>query len=230
MPAWFVTGTDTGCGKTAVSVALLEALSKHGSACGYKPVAAGCDKSHAGWVNEDAIALMQASQPLPSYQQVNPYALPDAIAPHIAADNIGVTLGAEKIEQGFAALQQQYQHVLVEGAGGWHVPLNLANQLWFSDIPARLNIPVILVVGLKLGCINHATLTARAILESGNRLLGWVANQVDADMEAAAANLETLQTVLSQQLQLPQIAQFGFEASGKLPAEKIRLQPLLLPN
>ena len=227
MSAWFVTGTDTCCGKTAVSVALVKALNSVGNSCGYKPIAAGCEYVQGKWANEDALALQQVSHPRPEYEQVNPFALKEAIAPHIAAKNEGVELPMSTVRAGFDVLQATYANVVVEGAGGWYVPLSLEEDLWFSDVPKQLGLPVIMVVGVKLGCINHATLTAKAILASGNRLVGWVANVVDPAMDAENENLKPLQHVLSDQLQVPQIAQFNYEASGQLPPENIRLDALM---
>ena len=227
MGAWFVTGTDTGCGKTAVSVALVKALSAHGSACGYKPVAAGCELMDGQWRNEDGLALQAVSQPQPLYEQVNPYALAPAIAPHIAAEQEGMGLSLDEIQRGFDGLKESYQNVVVEGAGGWRVPLCLRRDLWFSDIPAALQIPVIVVVGVKLGCINHATLTVDNILASGQRVVGWVANTVEADMPVEQDNIQTLQSLLTQQRGIPQIAQFAYQSPADLPPEAFDLAPLL---
>lgn len=227
MAEWFVTGTDTGCGKTAVSVALLKALQARGTVCGYKPVAAGCEEAGKAWINEDGFALMHASKPTPTYLEVNPYPLPDAIAPHIAAKRAAVPIEPSVLADGFESLNGKYDYVVVEGAGGWHVPLSLEDDWWFSDLPKQLGLPVILVVGVKLGCINHATLTANAILQSGCRLVGWVANVVEPDMPVQAENVATLQSVLGDKLGVPQIAQFDYVSGGVLPAGKINLDALL---
>lgn len=227
MSAWFITGTDTGCGKTAVTEALLRALQTRGSACGYKPVAAGCELTPNGWQNDDALQLQAASSGNPSYQTINPYALPAAIAPHIAAEQSQCSIDPAVIHFGYQSLAEQYDYVCVEGAGGWRVPLDLDRSLWFSDIPPLLNIPVILVVGLRLGCINHATLTAESILASGNRIAGWVANTVVADMPVEAENLNTLKQTLSGDLKLPLIAQFPYQQQMPLAPRPINL-PLLL--
>lgn len=226
MSAWFITGTDTGCGKTAVTEALLNALKPHGSVCGYKPIAAGCEKTAEGWRNEDALILQAASSGSPEYSAVNPYALAPAIAPHIAAQQAGTAISTEKVQQGFAALQAQYDFVLTEGAGGWRVPLSVEENSWMSDLPAQLGTPVILVVGIKLGCINHALLTAESIIASGNRLAGWVANSVTPAMEAETENLKTLQLALSEQLKIPLIAQFGYQQQSPLQPQSINLSPL----
>ena len=226
MSAWFVTGTDTGCGKTAVSEALVKALNKLAPSCGYKPVAAGCDQIDGEWKNEDGMALQAASFGSPDYKRINPYALPPAIAPHIAAAQAGVELQPEVIKQGFQALTQTYEHVIVEGAGGWRVPLSLDDDLWFSDIPTLLDVPVILVVGVKLGCINHATLTADAILASGQRIVGWVANTVEDEMPVEADNVTTLKQLLSEQRKLPLLAQFSYQKPATLAPEAFNLAAL----
>lgn len=225
MSAFFITGTDTGCGKTAVTSALLDALTANHSAVGYKPVAAGCEHSEQGWQNDDALLLQAHSQPSPAYSSVNPYAFPAAIAPHIAAQQVGVEIDSSIIQQGFQQLQGAYQHVLVEGAGGWRVPLN--QNLAISDLPTLLDIPVILVVGLKLGCINHATLSAESILNRGTRLAGWVANQIEPDMPAFEENLATLNKVLTEQLSVPLIAEFDYQSTGQ-PAQQFKAKRLNL--
>jgi dethiobiotin synthetase len=171
---WFVTGTDTGVGKTAISCALLIAAREAGlKTAAIKPVAAGCDE--AGH-NEDALQLMECmSEPL-EYEQVNPVALTAAIAPHIAAQQEGRTLQVSRLAglcRGVMAGEADF--VLIEGAGGWRVPLNARETL--ADLAVQLQVDVILVVGMRLGCINHALLTAEAIARDGLKLVGWIANQ-----------------------------------------------------
>ena len=171
---YFVTGTDTEVGKTAVSCALLEAARRAGrSTAAVKPVAAGCDSEGR---NEDALALQQSiSMSLP-YAQINPVALQPAIAPHIAAEQAGRRLQADRLAglcRGVMGLGADL--VLIEGAGGWRVPLGPRET--FADIAINLQVDVILVVAMRLGCINHALLTAEAISRDGLRLAGWVANQ-----------------------------------------------------
>ena len=194
--AFFVTGTDTEVGKTRVAASLLAAARNAGlSTAALKPVASGCDMHEAGLRNEDALLLAQyCTLPL-SYEQINPVALRQAIAPHLAAASEGRTLQLDRLV-GFArgVLMQRADVTVVEGAGGWRVPLN--SREFLSGLPAALNMPVILVVGLKLGCINHAILTAEAILRDGLPLAGWVANHLSADMPAARDNLATLLDVL----------------------------------
>jgi dethiobiotin synthetase len=229
MSAWFVTGTDTGCGKTAVSVALVQALKASGTAVGYKPVAAGCEMIDGWWQNEDALALQAVSDLAPAYERINPYALPAAIAPHVAAEQQGLVLSLDEIRAGFESLQADYDHVVVEGAGGWRVPLHLQSGRCFSEIPSVLRVPVILVVGVKLGCINHATLTAEQLVAAGVPVAGWVANTVEPDMPAEKDNLETLKLILCERMKMPLIAQFGYRPNGQLPAGSINLAPLLRP-
>ena len=156
---FFIAGTDTDVGKTFVSQALLEAAKKENFSCfALKPVAAGCTQTAAGLRNDDALKLMQASSVKLSYQQVNPIALEQAIAPHVAAKNENKNISLQRVV-GFCrgAMLNKVDFLLVEGAGGWRVPLNSRETM--AQIPKELSLPVILVVGIKLGCINHAMLT-----------------------------------------------------------------------
>jgi len=190
---FFVTGTDTEVGKTAVTCALLEAAAARGlQTAAVKPVAAGCDgRGH----NEDALAL-QAHMTLElDYAQVNPVALEPPIAPHIAAARAGRNIQAARL----AGLCRGVMNagadlVLIEGAGGWRVPISPRETL--ADLAAELRAGVILVVGMRLGCINHALLTAEAILRDGLPLVGWVANQPGERMDCHEENVQTLQRLL----------------------------------
>jgi dethiobiotin synthetase len=178
--SFFVTGTDTGVGKTLVSAAILEAAAAKGlRTLAMKPVASGCDSTPEGLRNEDALALMQAmTEPL-AYEQVNPVALQPAIAPHVAAAQAGRQITAQRLVGFCRGLQTRPADLLlVEGAGGWRVPLN--DRELYSAMPVALQMPVILVVPLRLGCINHALLTAEAIRRDGLLVAGWVANRPDA--------------------------------------------------
>ncbi len=189
---FFIAGTDTDAGKTTVAAGLLEAANRSGlSTLGMKPVAAGCEHTEQGLRNADALSLQQAMSLSLPYEQINPVALEPAIAPHIAADQAGRRLTVAQLA-GFCRglLMQSADLALIEGAGGWRVPLNRRETL--ADLAVELQLPVILVVGLKLGCINHALLTAEAIARDGLALAGWVANTVDGDMQAFEANLATL--------------------------------------
>jgi dethiobiotin synthetase len=191
MNHYYVTGTDTGIGKTLASTALLHALRHRGlSAVGMKPVASGCVDSGDGPRNEDALALLEASDPRPDYADLNPYALPQPLAPEIAAREAGVEVGLEKIIAAFGRLQAAADAVVVEGVGGWAAPL--ATTLDQADLVRALRLPVILVVGMRLGCLNHARLSARAIVDDGCELVGWIANHVDADMERQDENFGLL--------------------------------------
>ncbi|MDN6179429.1 MAG: dethiobiotin synthase [Halomonas subglaciescola] len=201
MSAYFVTGTNTDAGKTLVASALLCAARRRGlSTLGLKPVASGSDATERGLRNADALALQAQSIPPVAYASVNPFAFAPAIAPHLAADEAGCPLSASAI---IATLRQTLEQTprdftLVEGAGGWRVPLN--DEEDFSDLAAGLKLPVILTVGLTLGCLNHARLTAEAIAADGLRLAGWVGSAIDpafsADAPRFAANLELLERKL----------------------------------
>jgi len=187
----FVTGTDTGVGKTHASCVLLGALRARGlRAVGMKPVASGCRETPAGLRNEDAEALIAASAPMPAYVDCNPYAFAPPIAPHIAARARGIDVRLEPMLAAHARLSQDADRVVVEGVGGWMAPLS--DMLMQADLVRALDVPVILVVGLRLGCLNHALLSARAIAADGASLIGWIANRIDPDMAEVDANLATL--------------------------------------
>lgn len=187
----YVTGTDTGVGKTLVSAALLAALNANGMhAVGMKPIASGCDSTTHGLRNADAQLLIAASAGTPEYALVNPYAFAEPIAPHIAASDAGVTIAIETIASAFSTLARTAQCVVVEGVGGWMAPLGPS--LMQRDLVQRLQLPVILVVGLRLGCLNHALLSARAIREDGCELAGWIGSRVDPAMLRPDDNLATL--------------------------------------
>ena len=206
----FVTGTDTGVGKTRVAVAILRALSDSGRrAVGMKPVAAGLAAD--GSANPDVAALLDAGNvdaPLPDR---NPYAFAPAIAPHLAAAEAGATIELAAIAAAYARLAARSDVVVVEGAGGALVPIDATHDM--LDIAARLRLPVLLVVGMRLGCLNHALLSAAAIRARGLELGGWVANGIDPHMEAFSANVEAL----SQRLQAPRIASMEWDAPLILP-------------
>lgn len=201
MKSYFVTGTDTEIGKTYATCLLARALAQQGKqAVCFKPVAAGAELIDDIWKNDDALALQQASNVPLSYAQVNPFCFKEAIAPHIAAEINQQTVTLNDIVTSFNKLPQG-DYCLVEGAGGFLVPLN--NEQSFADIPKALNAQVILVVGMRLGCINHALLTAEAVRQRGLKLAGWIANQIDPDMNNYSENLETL----SNQLAAPMLAE-----------------------
>ncbi len=189
--AFFVTGSDTAVGKTLVSNALLKLANEQGCrTLGLKPVAAGCYLRDGMQVNEDAWDLMHSASLDMDYPAVNPVALREPMAPHIAARREHIRLQAEPLAEHCRQLLPLADFAVVEGAGGWLVPLN--DNETMADLACMLNLPVILVVGLRLGCINHSLLTAAAVRASGLPLAGWVANHIDADMAVAAENVATL--------------------------------------
>ncbi|HHX34424.1 MAG TPA: dethiobiotin synthase [Gammaproteobacteria bacterium] len=194
--AFFITGTDTDAGKTSIGAGLLCAAKAQGrSTLAMKPVASGCELTDAGLRNSDALALIAQSTVQLPYSQINPYAFAPAIAPHIAAQEAGVELSVADLYQAAQlVLQQQADFTLIEGAGGWRVPISATELL--SDFAIALQLPVILVVGVKLGCINHALLSAQAILSDGLKLAGWVANVVDPNCARLAENLATLRQLM----------------------------------
>ena len=186
---YFVTGTDTGVGKTLISCALLHAFAARGlRVAGMKPVAAGCD---ADGLNEDVKQLRAAGNILASLGQINPYSFFHPIAPHIAARNAGVSINLGRILESYIELASQADVVIVEGAGGFQVPLNETQDS--ADLTVALGLPVILVVGMRLGCLNHALLTARAIDDCGLTCAGWVANILDPGMAVLDENIQALQ-------------------------------------
>jgi dethiobiotin synthetase len=189
---FFVTGTDTGVGKTRVSVALIHALRERGlRVAAMKPVAAGAEP----WqYNDDVVALMQAMNVRADAQDVNPYAFNEPIAPHIAAAMNGVRVEPERIAAAYARLARVADTVVVEGAGGLLVPLNESADI--ADLPRMLCLPVVLVVGLRLGCINHARLAVEAIRARGLEWAGWIGNHIDPEMAAQEDNLAALKAWL----------------------------------
>ncbi len=189
---FFITGTDTGVGKTVITVALMEWLKSQGkSVIGMKPIAAGCEQECGRWVNEDALQLQQHSSIELPYETVNPYAFRKPVSPHLAAEADNESVSIERLKHESRLLEQQSDCLLVEGAGGWEVPLNRQERI--ADLAKAINYPVILVVGLRLGCINHALLSIAAIEQSGLECAGWIANQVDPEMICLEENRETLQ-------------------------------------
>ncbi len=221
---WFVTGTDTGVGKTAVCCALLEAAAAAGLAtAAVKPVAAGCDDRGR---NEDALQLMACMSAQLDYEQVNPVALKAAIAPHIAAREEGRRLSVSRLAglcRGVMSTASDF--VLIEGAGGWRVPVGSRETL--ADLARELQVGVILVVGMRLGCINHALLTAEAIQRDGLQLAGWVANQSDSRMANHQENLDTLRNLLPAPLlgDVPRLSPFDpVEASSYLDIKGLQIE------
>jgi dethiobiotin synthetase len=180
--SWFVTGTDTGVGKTLVSAALLTALARTGRrVVGMKPVASGCDVTPQGLRSADAELLRAAGNVATDYEDINPYALAAPTAPHLAAAESGMQIDLSTIRTHYARLLAHADDVVVEGIGGWLVPINRTQTM--ADVARALELPVILVVGMRLGCLNHALLTQRAIASSGCQLVAWVANRMDDSVQ-----------------------------------------------
>ncbi|MES2360609.1 MAG: dethiobiotin synthase [Pseudomonadota bacterium] len=204
----FVTGTDTGIGKTLVSTGLLHALAKHHArVVGMKPVAAGTELINGVLTNEDVIALRAATTCNVPPELDNPVLLPDPVSPHIAAARAGIQINIAHLVACHRELMQLADAVVVEGAGGFLVPLSQTET--GADLAQALGLPVLLVVGLRLGCLNHALLTAEAIRARGLMLAGWVANHVDASMLAQEDNIAYLQ----QKLQAPLLATIPYQST-----------------
>lgn len=192
---FFVTGTDTGVGKTLAAAAMLRAWRLAGyRVAGMKPIASGAAHTAGGLRNDDALALAAEASDHWPYARVNPYAFEPAIAPHLAAAEAGVTIRLDPLRQAFLALKADSDVVVVEGAGGFLVPLSPG--LSIADLPAAFELDVILVVGLRLGCLNHALLTAEAIERRGLPLAGWIGNLAEPAFDRLEANLDTLHRAL----------------------------------
>jgi dethiobiotin synthetase len=220
----FVTGTDTGIGKTRVSAGLLKALSKAGmQSVGMKPVASGAAMTADGLRNEDALALMAAASLKKPYAVVNPYCFAPPVAPHLAAREVKVEIGLDPIRTAYSELCLGADAVVVEGVGGWQVPLSETLEL--PDLARELALPVLLVVGMRLGCLNHALLTARAIRADGLELAGWIANAVDPDFLRPEANLASLSAALGVPLlgQLAHAPKTRLEETAAALAEAARV-------
>lgn len=223
---FFITGTDTDAGKTAVACGLLAAAKSRGySTAAVKPVASGCDATEAGLRNSDALALHAQCSLSLVYEQVNPVAFAPAIAPHIAAAQAGRVLSVDRLT-GLCrgVMTARADLTLIEGAGGWRVPLNPSETL--ADLARNLQVPAIMVVGMKLGCINHALLTYEAMVRDGIAVAGWVANQVQPQMAVYAENLATLQA----RLPIPLLGEVPFLAdpSAEQVAKYLDLTALAL--
>jgi dethiobiotin synthetase len=207
MKGCFVTGTDTGVGKTLVSAALLHALARHhGRVVGMKPVAAGADWVDGEFVNGDVTALRAASTVRVTRELDNPVLLRDAVSPHIAARNEGRAIDIQALRRCHRQLTEEADFVVVEGAGGFHVPLS--DLKTGADLATALALPVVLVVGLRLGCLNHSLLTAEALRARGLHLAGWVANRIDPAMQEQQENIAYLRS----RLHAPLLADIPFHA------------------
>jgi dethiobiotin synthetase len=188
----FVTGTDTGVGKTRVAAALCHALAARGvRVAAMKPIASGCTLTPEGLRNDDALTLLGAMNVRASYSEVNPYAFAPAIAPHIAAREAGIDIDFEVLDRAYERLRLRAEVLIVEGAGGWLAPLDATRG--FADLAVRWQMDVVLVVGMRLGCLNHALLTVESIERRGLRLRGWIANAIDAEFERLPENISSLE-------------------------------------
>ncbi len=197
MRQYFVTGTDTDVGKTVVSQLLLRHFNQQGlKTIGFKPIAAGCERKNGKLTNHDALVLKNNSSMTLSYDEVNPYAFEPPIAPHIAAASAGHAITFSGLTTGLMHLRQKQPDVLlVEGAGGWYLPIS--DSQYLCDWVAEQRLEVILVVGIKLGCLNHALLTANSIKNQGLKLAGWVANIVIPDTLNITQNIATLENAIA---------------------------------
>lgn len=220
--SYFITGTDTGVGKTLVSCSLLHAFAAQGKrVVGFKPVAAGCDDDDH---NDDAKCLRAASNVQATYGQINPYCFPHPIAPHLAARHAGVRIDFSRILASFRELSGQADEVIVEGVGGFCVPLNEKQDS--ADLAKQLGLPVILVVGMRLGGLNHALLTMRAIADYQLECAGWVANVLDADMPASQENIDALR----ERIAAPLLGIVPYRSQPDAHAAAAHLQLELLDN
>lgn len=213
MRGYFITGTDTEIGKTTVAAALVAALVARNVKTGVmKPVASGCERTNDGLRNTDALQLIEASGQAPDYPAVNPYAFEPPIAPHVAAAQAGVRISIPDIVNGARQLAEANDLVVVEGVGGFRVPLGPDADT--ADLAVALELPVILVVGMRLGCINHALLTVEAIRSRGLELVGWIANGIDPDMAVQDENVAALEASLD----APMLARLPFSRQRRLQA------------
>jgi dethiobiotin synthetase len=193
--AYFITGTDTDVGKTYIASALVKHFCRQSlQAVGMKPVAAGAELVNGRLLNSDVAELIKAGNVDADLVLINPYVFAPAIAPHIAAEQVSIRVSLDNIQQAFDVLQTKADVVVVEGAGGFRVPIN--RQETMADLAVKLNLPIILVVGIRLGCINHALMTAGSIRAAGLNLVGWVANRIDPNMPAIEENIATLKAML----------------------------------
>ncbi len=216
--AYFITGTDTGVGKTLVTCALMQLAHEQGKKVGaMKPIAAGADKTASGWMNDDVVHLKNNLTVEIAAEDLNPYCFREAIAPHIAAAKENITVDFDKIIQSLEKMTAQADWVFVEGAGGFKVPLS--DNLDMADLAVALKLPVILVVGMRLGCLNHALLTQDAIRARGLALAGWVANTLDPAMPVFTENIAALKQRLNAPLLgiVPYLPQPDYTTLHRLP-------------
>ncbi len=222
--AFFIAGTDTDVGKTVASKAILQALAAKGlNTVGYKPVAAGSEKTEQGWRNDDALHLQQAATVEVAYEDINPYALELPTSPHIAAKHENIEINYDVLSEKLVQNKERADVVLVEGAGGWRVPVSDTDSL--STWVKQEQLPVVLVVGIKLGCLSHALLTAETIRADGLNLVGWVGSRVNPGTEHYAEIIE----MLEERLGAPKIGEIPYVPSAKRQelGKYIDVEPLL---
>ncbi len=218
----FVTGTDTGVGKTRIATALCKAFVAEGRrVAAMKPVASGCEATSLGLRNEDATSLQAAMNVPASYEDVNPYAFAPAVAPHIAAVEAGLAIDFERLDGHYERLAGKSDVTIVEGAGGWLVPLGPGQT--FADLAERWRLDVILVVGMRLGCLNHALLTVESVHRRGLRLAGWIANGIDPAFARHEENHETLRAMIA----APCLCALPYEPVAKMDVIANKLAPHL---
>ena len=225
MSGLFITGTDTEIGKTFVSSLLIKLLAEEGlNAVGMKPIASGAKVIDGLLKNEDALSLIEASNVDVDYQSINPYVFEPAVSPHIAAEEAGIEINIDKIKLCFEQLQKKSDAVIVEGVGGWYAPVSI--NCTVADLAEELSLPIILVVGLRLGCLNHALLTAQAIRQSGLPVAGWIANHVEKDFSSSEKNIMTLKHFLND---FPFLGSVSYQtsSSNKPPQHHINKQELI---
>lgn len=223
MSVFFVTGTDTEVGKTFISRTIMHIYEQKRKTCvGYKPVASGCVLTSSGLRNEDALCLQDASTMSLTYEEVNPYPFQEAVAPHLAAQRVGQEISLQGVADGYERLlNKQADLTIVEGAGGWRLPVG--NKRFMSEFVKQYEIPVVLVVGVRLGCINHACMTAEIIKQDGLTIAGWVANHVDAEMPFLTENVKTLK----EHIDAPFLGEVPLVKSPKEAADYLDITPLL---
>ena len=225
MSGLFITGTDTEIGKTFVSSLLIKIIAEEGhKVIGMKPVASGAKNVNGILKNDDALSLIQASNVEADYKSVNPFVFEPAVSPHLAAEEAGVEIDLDKIKKYFDQLQKKSDVVVVEGVGGWYAPLS--SNITVADLAETLNLPIILVVGLRLGCLNHALLTAQAIRQSGLPIAGWIANHVEEDFSSAEKNIKTLKHFFND---FPFLGSVSYQTNlnSKLPKHHINKKSLI---
>jgi len=225
MSGLFITGTDTEIGKTFVSSLLIKLFVEEGlRVTGMKPVASGAKMMDGILKNEDALSLINAANVTADYNNINPYVFESATSPHLAAEQAGIEIELDTIKKCFDQLDKNSDVVIVEGVGGWYAPLSTHTTV--ADLAETLQLPIILVVGLRLGCLNHALLTAQAIRQSGLPVAGWIANHIQKDFLSADKNISTLKDYLNE---VPFLGSVSYQSDQKTkqPSHHINKQALI---